>query len=275
MTIVSCQIVVTTAIERNRRGRKMLECNELLDLQKDVDQDELLELLTAMEDPQEEEQADDVVAHGDDNEGTTTTTLRQRQHVWYDKNVRHRLFATWLVETFGLSRLASGTGVLDVAGGKGELGATLRDDHQIPSILLDPLPRCDRESPPFPIIERPLEGDGSVIMKEDARIAHLMEHCSILTGMHPDQATEAIVDTAMRLGKPFAILPCCVMPKLFPHRLQKRHHNQPVRSHPTFCQYLLDKAPPGCTFQVHHLPFNGRNKVIYFDFQCPTVLKTT
>ena len=156
----------------------------------------------------------------------------------------------------------------------------MRDDYDIPSILLDPLPRqschpAESSSPPFPMIERPLEGDGSEIMEEDARMAHLMEHCSIMTGMHPDQATEAIIDTAMRLGKPFAILPCCVMPKLFPHRMQKRHKNQPVRSHSTFCQYLMDKAPPGCTFQVHHLPFNGRNKVIYFDFQCSTITTTT
>jgi hypothetical protein len=240
----------------------MLECFEVLEIQRDVDEDELLELVeiatkqwnNGVDDQQEQEQQ--------------LSSIR----ILHDKKIRHHLFATWLVETFGRARLAMGTGVLDVAGGKGELGEVFRDEYKIPSILLDPLPRCDMESPPFPIIERPLEGDGSLIMGENATIAQLMENCSIITGMHPDQATEAIVDTALRLGKPFAILPCCVMPKLFPHRMQKRH-NQPVRSHSTFCQYLLDKAPVGCTFQVHHLPFDGRNKVIYFDFQCTSAVQ--
>lgn len=255
--ILVCRVWVTTAIERNRKGRKILECSELLEVQKDVrmDTDELVEWVTEVEQSYQREE-DQEVSSG---------------QILQDKKIRHRLFASWLVETFGKERLASGTGVLDVAGGKGELGETFRDDHDIPSIVLDPLPRCDLVSPPFPIIDRPLEGDGSQIMSENVGFAHLMEHCSIITGMHPDQATEAIVDTAMRLGKPFAILPCCVMPKLFPHRMQQRH-NQPVRSYSTFCQYLLDKAPTGCTFQVHHLPFDGRNKVIYFDFQCTPVI---
>ena len=87
--------------------------------------------------------------------------------------------------------------------------------------------------------------------------------------MHPDQATEAIVDMALRLGKPFSILPCCVMAKLFPHRMQNRRGNQPVRSHSAFCQYLLDKAKTvGTKFEVDHLPFDGRNKVIYFTNVC-------
>ena len=30
--------------------------------------------------------------------------------------------------------------------------------------------------------------------------------------------TEPIVDVACRLGKPFAVVPCCVFPRLFPHR---------------------------------------------------------
>ena len=39
--------------------------------------------------------------------------------------------------------------------------------------------------------------------------------------MHPDQATEPIVDLALRLGVPFAVVPCCVYPGLFPFRVQK------------------------------------------------------
>ena len=32
-------------------------------------------------------------------------------------------------------------------------------------------------------------------------------------GMHPDEATESIVDVALACRKPFAIVPCCVFYK--------------------------------------------------------------
>jgi len=48
--------------------------------------------------------------------------------------------------------------------------------------------------------------------------------------MHADQATEPCVDLALRNGVPFAVLPCCVMPTLFPLRRQRRN-GQPVRSY--------------------------------------------
>jgi hypothetical protein len=69
----------------------------------------------------------------------------------------------------------------------------------------------------------------------------------LTTGMHPDQATEAIVDLALRLCVPFAVVPCCVYPSLFPHRRLLRRPGQraiAVRSYATFCDYLLDKGPP-------------------------------
>ena len=32
-------------------------------------------------------------------------------------------------------------------------------------------------------------------------------------GLHPDEATEAIVDCALAHNKPFAVVPCCVFPR--------------------------------------------------------------
>jgi hypothetical protein len=49
-------------------------------------------------------------------------------------------------------------------------------------------------------------------------IQTVWRQASVVVGMHPDQATEAIVDEALKCGKPFAVVPCCVFPKLFPHR---------------------------------------------------------
>lgn len=42
--------------------------------------------------------------------------------------------------------------------------------------------------------------------------------CSCVVAMHPDQATEAAARLAMRLGKPFALVPCCVYAGEFPGR---------------------------------------------------------
>ena len=39
--------------------------------------------------------------------------------------------------------------------------------------------------------------------------------------MHPDQATESIVDMALKYEKPFAIVPCCVFAQENPHRRLK------------------------------------------------------
>lgn len=40
--------------------------------------------------------------------------------------------------------------------------------------------------------------------------------CSLVCGMHPDGATEFIVDLALALGKPFAVVPCCVYAAAMP-----------------------------------------------------------
>lgn len=37
-------------------------------------------------------------------------------------------------------------------------------------------------------------------------------------GLHPDQATEPIVDFALKNNKPFAVVPCCVFPNQYPNR---------------------------------------------------------
>lgn len=61
-----------------------------------------------------------------------------------------------------------------------------------------------------------------------------LQTCSIIVGLHPDQATDAIVDCALQLGKPFAAVPCCVFPrwgfKAVSEGLLRVRHN----SHETF-----------------------------------------
>ena len=47
---------------------------------------------------------------------------------------------------------------------------------------------------------------------------NLVNSCSVVVGMHPDQAAEHIVDFALQNKKPFVLIPCCVYHKQFPHR---------------------------------------------------------
>ncbi|KAL3934592.1 MAG: hypothetical protein SGBAC_009722 [Bacillariaceae sp.] len=236
---VTCTIMVIPGVtERNRKGALMLECQKIIDIQMP-------------------------------NSGKPTILRISERSFQSNKDLpvlaprpeRQRVFAKWLVQKYGVEMLSRGSGVLDVAGGKGELSQALFDLGVKKSVILDPNPRCEGEVS-FEIIKEPLHGDGSNLTERTDRVGDLVRSCSLIAGMHPDQATEAIVDASLRLCVPFAILPCCVMPKLFPNRKQKRH-GDPVRSYSTFCQYLLDKAPMGVDFRVEHLYFQGRNKVIY------------
>jgi hypothetical protein len=83
--------------------------------------------------------------------------------------------------------------------------------------------------------------------------------CEVLVGLHSDQATEAVVDTAIALGKPWAVVPCCVFPSLFADRVVE---GRPVRSYDDFVAYLLTKLAPGAV-RVDFLPCKGRNKILF------------
>lgn len=86
-----------------------------------------------------------------------------------------------------------------------------------------------------------------------------LQECSVVVGMHPDQATEPMVDLALLLGVPFAVVPCCVYSKLFPGRALR--DGTPVRSHATLVSYLCEKDPE---IHVKKLDFEGKNTVVYY-----------
>ena len=205
-----------------------------------------------------------------------------------ERLTRHTHFAKWLVATFGMDRLNSGTGVLDVAGGNGKLSLALHKLGIQQCTIVDPNPLCEPR-PGIHIVPEPLEGDGSALTGDDDKKAdnnpnkddndkpyqERIRNCSIVVGLHPDEATEAIVDLALKWGKPFAVSPCCVMTKVFPHRKHSKT-GDPVRTVHSLFRYLLDKAPSSSSsssspsssssmpFQVDFLPFAGRNKVLYW-----------
>ncbi|GBG32935.1 Zinc finger protein zfs1 [Hondaea fermentalgiana] len=103
-------------------------------------------------------------------------------------------------------------------------------------------------------------GDLSAEVFEGPAIVDAIRSCSAVLGMHPDQATEPLVDLALWLDVPFAVVPCCVYSKLFPKRALK--DGTPVRSHALLVQYLLEKDS---RIRVSTLDFEGKNTVLYFD----------
>jgi hypothetical protein len=86
------------------------------------------------------------------------------------------------------------------------------------SALLGPPPRRRRHAvhaAPPPALGGP----------QRRQLRQLLRSASLLVGIHPDQATESIVDCALALRKPWAVVPCCVFAYTFVHR---RLHAQPL-----------------------------------------------
>ena len=83
---------------------------------------------------------------------------------------------------------------------------------------------------------------------------------AVVVGMHPDEATEPVVAEALRAGKPFAVVPCCVFPKLFPER--RTAGGKLVTTHAEFVAYLCTLHPGIRTDEIEGLP--GCNTVVYW-----------
>jgi hypothetical protein len=84
-------------------------------------------------------------------------------------------------------------------------------------------------------------------------------NCSVLVGLHPDQATDPIIDVGLALQIPWAIVPCCVFPNFFQQRRLKS--GKVVRTYEDLCHYILQKDT---NVQQATLPFRGRNQVFFW-----------
>lgn len=217
------------------------------------------------------------------------------------KSERHAVFADWLVTTFGIEALSEGTGVLDVAGGAGRLSVELLRRGVERVTLIEPDPSGDRHGfadrgtrlsertgcmgktssalaiesaiqaefgSSFRLLAAPFSAD---LFEQHAEV---LAGCSLVVGLHPDQATEPLVDWAATHRKRFAVVPCCVFPNLFRERCQfwrgcgeGSADSRPglVRGYPTFLRYLAELAAmlSGLPVEKAALPIDGRNRVLF------------
>ena len=100
----------------------------------------------------------------------------------------------------------------------------------------------------------------NVLSQQAVEALRVLMGCSMILGMHPDQAAGPIVDVALALDKPFAIVPCCVFSSQFPRR--RLSDGRPVRSYEELVRWLVERCPEG-SIKVAQLPFEGRNVVVY------------
>ena len=97
----------------------------------------------------------------------------------------------------------------------------------------------------------------------------LVRECSLLVGLHPDEVTDWIVDTAIAESKNFCVVPCCVFPSLF--KRVDPASGTPVVTSQQLIAFLLQKKYPICiecgqpsgTVRNAFLSFVGRNQAVY------------
>ena len=229
------------------------------------------------------------------NDGDATDT-----HCMKDKGKHNIVFTRWLLATFGdrLKGGKHGTGVCDIAGGRGLIALELTLNYNIQSILIEPKPlnlnstsrkrikkwykKHDNDHEDIVSSTKTnLINNAHNVPKKDTSmtipIVHLqsefyciesglntdevmqaVEGCSVLLAMHPDQATGAVVEAAIKLGKPFAIVPCCVFARQFPERFTPS--GSVVSSYEDLCDWIQAQH---ADIRRDILPFHGRNVVLY------------
>ncbi|KAK3240014.1 hypothetical protein CYMTET_50104 [Cymbomonas tetramitiformis] len=92
------------------------------------------------------------------------------------------------------------------------------------------------------------------------RIKQILGGCSMVVGMHPDQAAGEIIQFALALGKPFACVPCCTYSREFPRR---KFEGRQVTTYEDLCGYLQSLDPE--RIGIQELPFEEYLSTHRFD----------
>jgi hypothetical protein len=175
---------------------------------------------------------------------------------------RAKAFAAWLVANAPRGLLERG--VLDVAGGRGDVAFELATVHGFPVTTVDPRPPAPRSHQRrrwrVPGALRPgyVQASFDADFIADERNAALLGGCGLLIGFHPDQATDAIVDFAVARSKPVVLVPCCVFARDFPDR--RFADGSDVASFEDLVRYCRERLGPAVRSEF--LPYNGRNNAL-------------
>lgn len=187
--------------------------------------------------------------------------------------------------------------MLDIAGGKGEISMILSRGFGIPSTVIEP---NQRKLPNYwytrlrRLMYRFEQGDNTDLSQPDWKSKEiqidlqswpnnmtphymhtllddaflkenkeLVANTTVFIGLHSDQATIPIVDAALKAGKAFAVVPCCV----FSHdnRSRQLKSGELVTTTEQQIQYICEKDTQGRgTIKTAYLDFEGKNIVVYW-----------
>lgn len=198
------------------------------------------------------------------------------------------------VANYNESNVLNKSVVLDVAGGKGEISYVLGRGFGIPSTVVEPVKRklpnywftrlrrlmyrfetgsmeqpdwkskeiqVDLMTWPYNVTPTYL----NTLLDDQFLIDHaeLVSSVSLFIGLHADQATIPIVEAALKAGKAFAVVPCCV----FSHdnRTRELKSGELVTTTEQQIQYICEKDTQGRgIIKTAYLDFEGKNVVVYW-----------
>lgn len=193
-----------------------------------------------------------------------------------DKKARRQravVFTQFVLDTFGPGTLTHG--VLDVAGGRGEVSMAL-SELGINSLVIDPREHAGCLNPRLRRVMKKqnlpklqawhvfFPPDAVTLQSQEAEeFLTFLNSARVVLGLHPDEATEGIVDWAIEQKRGFCIVPCCVFARLFPNRRladDSAAGSRQVRTHQDLCEYLqLKHRRIRCTA----LNFEGMNVCLW------------
>jgi len=176
---------------------------------------------------------------------------------------RASVFCKWIVNTYGLDWLKGGI-ILDIAGGRGDLAFELSTKFGLTCFIVDPRGQKLKRWQSKYLKKNPeavLPTHLTTYFDEDFFTSNPtvdVDQVRLVVGLHPDEATEPLVNTALKFQVPFSVIPCCVFSLDNPQRRLADGSNP--TSYEDFCRFLKEKSE---TISEDHLSFIGKNKVLF------------
>jgi hypothetical protein len=150
---------------------------------------------------------------------------------------RFNEFGNLIVKQFPYNKI-----VADIAGGKGYLNLNLSERGYNVTTFDNPI------------------GARVKNIKYNHRFfnSNIINHYDLLVGMHPDGATDLIIEQAWVRKIPFAIVPCCIYPRKF--KFEKNISKIKLSNLDLWLEHLIILSQSlNFVSSIHELKINGRN----------------